>query len=116
MLSVADRYSSAYRQSLELKEKYESAIERDVFDIDALVEWLKDLKTEHEDAWIDHETAAVTQAGSIATMLVGKDDKGDKFWSQTAISMQKSLILMACRESHLPFSKHLGSVNRMLAG
>ena len=115
ILSVADRYSSAYKQSLELKVKYESAIERDVFDIDALVEWLKDLKSDHEDKWIDHETSAVTKAGSIATMLVGKDDKGDRFWSQTAISMQKSLILMVCRESHLPYSKHLGSVNRMLA-
>ncbi|MDO4501422.1 MAG: type IV secretory system conjugative DNA transfer family protein [Erysipelotrichaceae bacterium] len=118
MLERLNPGTSSYKQAEELHDRYQSTLNylnSNQLNIEILLNYLKVLKEENEDIWIDHETAAVTYAGSIATMLVGKNDKGDKFWDQTATSMQKALILFVCRESHLPYSKHLGSVNRILA-
>lgn len=85
-------------------------------DLDIMREYLINLKADHEIVWKDYETTASIHAGSIAKMVIGSNASGDsKFWEQTATSLAKGLILLVCRESHLPYSKHLGSVARIMS-
>ena len=118
IIKSSDPLTFSYKKALEQKEKYTILYNKctdEKLSIDVLLAYLSELKEDESNGYHDHETNAVNNAGSIARILVGKSNGGDKFWENTAISLQKALILFVCRESHLPYSKHLGSVNRILA-
>ena len=119
IVNRADPTSSAYKMAAECILRYEQFLqemENGGFNIHHVREFLIDSKADHETIWLECETRASTYAGSVATMLVGKNKiAGDSFWNDTATALQKALILFVCRESHTPFSRHLGSVNRILA-
>ena len=118
IIKSSDPLTFSYKKALEQKEKYTILYNKctdEKLNIDKLLTYLEEIKEDESNGYYDHETNAVNNAGSIARILVGKSNGGDKFWENTAISLQKALILFVCRESHLPYSKHLGSVNRILA-
>ena len=118
IIKSSDPLTFSYKKALEQKEKYTILYNKctdEKLNISKLLIYLEEIKEDESNGYYDHETNAVNNAGSIARILVGKSNSGDKFWENTAISLQKALILFVCRESHLPYSKHLGSVNRILA-
>ena len=118
IVSSSDPLTSSYKKAIEEKEKYTDLYEKctnEKLNINKILKYLIELKEDEVNSYFDHETNAVNNAGSIARILVGKNNGNDKFWENTAISLQKALILFVCRESHLPYSKHFGSVNRILA-
>lgn len=120
MLSRIDADTSAYTMTKELLNKYEAIygrLEENTFEFDDIKAFLTDLKADHEAVWKHCEMNALDEAGTIATILVSKEQatSGDAFWDITATDLLKGLILFVCRESHLTNSKHLGSVNSILS-
>lgn len=111
--------SEPYFQAQQNIKDYEDKIkflENNPLDFETIKDFLINLKADHEIVWKDYETTASIHAGSIAKMIIGSKASGDgKFWEQTATSLAKGLILLVCRESHLPYSKHLGSVARVMS-
>lgn len=111
--------SEPYFQAQEAIKQYSERIEylnNHNLDFDTIKDFLKDLQADHLVIWKDYETTASIHSGSIAKMIIGSNASGDgKFWEQTATSLAKGLIMLVCRESHLDYSKHLGSVARIMS-
>lgn len=84
-----------------------------------LLKYLYELDMEYDNIFKDCEQEASTNAQVIAEMLVESKQsggrRGEAIWIDTPKALVASLILFVVRESHLPFSQHLGSVYRMLS-
>lgn len=120
ILARTDKDSTSHQMTQDLVNIYEAILGRlneGTFELDDVKQFLLDLKTDNEAIWKHCEMNALNDAGSIATILVSKDEasSADPFWDITAIDLLRGLILLVCRESVLPNSKHLSSVNTMMA-
>ena len=111
-----EKETLSYKQSSEFIEQYKEILkdlEENGLSMLNIRAFLSDIQTDHDLAWREFETAAIDGAGAIATILVSNEGGGggDKFWIDTAKTLLKGMILFVCRESYLPFSTHMGSVN-----
>lgn len=83
-----------------------------------LISYFEEVRTLEETIYKTHEQAAKTGSMSVADMVVESaqsGSRGDSIWIDTPKSTLSSIILFVCRESHIPNSRHLGSVYRVLA-
>lgn len=91
----------------------------EAFSTDILLKYLTEIKGECEEIFAEYEQQAVTNASTIAEMIIESKqtggNRGESIWIETPKALLTSLILFVARESHIPFSKHLGSTYRMMS-
>ena len=93
---------------------YRSILLKSEFSLEVLRTFLKDMLADHQSIWRSCETEANKNAKIVAQMIVGKTGS-DKIWDDSAVALIQALIVLTCREADLDYSRHLGSVNRILS-
>ena len=100
------------------KESIEKLESESIFSTESLLSFLVELQAESEETFRVYEQEAVTNAQTIAQMIVESGQtgqRGEAIWIETPKALLAALILFVCRESHIPYSKHLGSAFRIMA-
>ena len=119
IVEAADPTTSTYKIASEYMGRYQQMVEevkKDGISISNFRQFLVEMRADHETVWNSCENNASTYSDSVAEILIGdKTSGGDDFWNKTAKSFIKSVILLVCRESYLPYSKHMGSVRRVMS-
>ena len=85
---------------------------------DTLIRYLKEVKDESEEVYKTYENDANTNAITISKMIVQSGNtsgKTEDIWVNTPTALLSSIIMFIARESHIPYSKHLGSAFRILS-
>lgn len=101
------------------EETIETMQQDEGFDADILLRYLNEMKNECEEIFKEYEQEAVTNASTIAEMIIESkqvgSQRGESIWIDTPKALLTSLILFVARESHVEYSKHLGSTYRMMS-
>lgn len=120
IIKRAEETSSVYITASENIKKYDEMFQKldnNELTIAIIRNYLEDLKADHEFAWATHENSAAMYAGAVAELITGGDSETqlEPIWPKSAKALQKGLIMLTSRESFSPFSKHLGSIDRMMS-
>lgn len=123
MMKKSDPNSIPYKQSEKQRDEYMEII-KDVRDSEVLstaylVKYLTEIQFIEEHLYKEFQQTAYTSARSIAGMIVesgqGSGKRGESIWIDTPKALLTAIILFVCRESHIPNTRHLGSVYRILS-
>ena len=111
-------YFNANNKVKEFKKYLEEIEGQSGYSTDVLLKYMKEFESECFAIFSKHEQEAVTNAQTIASMIVESKQvgaRGESIWIDTPKALLASLILFVARESHMMHSQHLGSVYRMLS-
>lgn len=112
-------YSSGATEIENLTKLKQLAIEDKTFSTDVLLSYYRELEKECSSYFTLCEQEAVKQAQNISGMIVeaghAEGQRGESIWIEAPKALMASLILLTSRESHIPNSRHLSSVQGCLS-
>ena len=115
----SSQYVDAQNKISTFNEYLDDIDSRPGYDIDILIRFFTEFENETAAIFQKYEQEAVSNAQSIASMIVESKQvggtRGESIWIDTPKALLSSLILFTVRESHIDYSQHLGSVYRMLS-